>query len=87
MLTEVSKDTWDRRCVRLGIPEDHVRLLCQPFRGARPSLAQWQALLASDANHNGECVQSENGLELSIGGAGRTSRCYTGCNARAGSRG
>src|SRR5436305_12945238 len=28
VVTEESKDTWDQRCGRLGIPEDHVRLLC-----------------------------------------------------------
>ncbi len=45
--TEESPDVWAQRCQRLGIPEDNVRLLCRPFRGARPTLAQWQALVAN----------------------------------------
>jgi hypothetical protein len=47
VVTEESPDVWAERCERLGIPEDNVRLLCRPFRGMRPTIAQWQAFVAN----------------------------------------
>jgi hypothetical protein len=47
VVTEESPVVWAKRCERLGIPEDNVRLLCRPFRGIRPTLAQWQAFVAN----------------------------------------
>jgi hypothetical protein len=46
VVTEESRETWDERCKRLGIAEESARFLCRPFRGARPTLAQWQAFVA-----------------------------------------
>ncbi len=36
---------WDDRCRRLGI-ETNIQLICRPFQGARPTPAQWFALIA-----------------------------------------
>src|SRR5689334_16409767 len=45
VVTEESQEIWAERCERLAIADDHVRLLCRPFRAARPTLAQWQAFV------------------------------------------
>jgi hypothetical protein len=45
--SEESRQIWDARCRHLGIGEDHVRFLCRPFRGARPTTAQWIAFVAN----------------------------------------
>ncbi len=43
--TEESRKVWDTRCRRLGIGAA-VRFLIRPFRGIRPSQAQWLAFVA-----------------------------------------
>jgi hypothetical protein len=59
VVTEESQDTWAERCERLGIAEESVRLLCRPFRGARPTLTQWQAFVA-----NLDALRREAGFDL-----------------------
>jgi hypothetical protein len=45
VVSEESANDWDARCKRLAIGQ-HVQFLCRPFRGARPTDAQWFSLLA-----------------------------------------
>lgn len=56
--TEESRRTWDRRCQRLGIGPA-VRFLIRPFRGRRPTQAQWLAFIAGLAR-----VHREEGFDL-----------------------
>jgi hypothetical protein len=46
VISEESHAEWDKRCQRLNIG-NHVRFLCRPFKGRRPTLAQWHALVAN----------------------------------------
>jgi hypothetical protein len=46
VVTEERRKVWDERCRRLGIGAA-VHFLIRPFRGIRPSQAQWLALVAS----------------------------------------
>ena len=45
VVSEEAEADWDERCRRLGLGP-HVQFVCRPFRGARPSEAQWAALVA-----------------------------------------
>lgn len=45
VITEESRKVWDQRCRRLAIGPA-VRFLIRPFRGIRPSQAQWLAFVA-----------------------------------------
>jgi hypothetical protein len=56
VISEEHAADWDARCRRLGIGE-HVRFLCRPFQGARPTEAQWFNLIAGvEALHRREAV-------------------------------
>lgn len=61
VVTEEAQDIWATRCERLRIPEDNVRLLCRPFRAARPTLAQWQAFVANFA-----ALHQQDGFDLLV---------------------
>lgn len=57
VVTEESPLDWDARCRRLGIGPN-VQFLCRPFQGARPTDAQWLALVASlEKLHRSEGVE------------------------------
>jgi hypothetical protein len=57
VVTEESPLDWDARCRRLGIGPN-VQFLCRPFQGARPTEAQWFALVASlEKLHRSEGVE------------------------------
>src|SRR5947209_2661876 len=45
--TEESRDVLEARCRRLGIAAPAVRFLIRPFRGARPTFAQWSAFVTN----------------------------------------
>jgi hypothetical protein len=56
VISEESSDDWATRCRRLGIGQN-VQLLCRPFEGARPTEAQWLALVAGlEALHRQEAL-------------------------------
>src|ERR1700722_3263730 len=45
VVSEEATSDWDARCRHLAIGP-HVEFVCRPFQGARPSQAQWFALVA-----------------------------------------
>jgi AAA domain len=45
VVSEEAASDWDARCRQLALGQ-HVQFVCRPFRGARPSDAQWLALVA-----------------------------------------
>jgi hypothetical protein len=56
VVSEEAAFDWDGRCRRLGLGQ-HVQLLCRPFPGARPTDAQWFALVAGlEALHRQEAL-------------------------------
>jgi hypothetical protein len=60
VVSEESTADWDARCRRLGIGQN-VQFLCRPFQGARPTDAQWFALIASL-----QALQRREGLDLVV---------------------
>ena len=58
VVSEESQLDWDARCRRLGI-EKNVQFVCRPFKGARPSPAQWFSLIRHLEN-----VHRQEGLDL-----------------------
>jgi AAA domain len=60
VVSEESAADWDARCRRLGIGPN-VQFLCRPFQGARPTDAQWLALIA-----NLEAMHRRDGLDLVV---------------------
>ena len=46
VVSEEAADDWDARCRQLAIGQN-VQFLCRPYHGARPTDAQWFALIAS----------------------------------------
>jgi hypothetical protein len=56
VVSEESASDWDARCRQLALG-NNVQFLCRPFRGARPSEAQWFALVAGlEALHRREAL-------------------------------
>jgi hypothetical protein len=56
VVSEEAAADWDARCRRLGLGP-HVQFLCRPFRGARPTDAQWFALVGGlEALHRREAL-------------------------------
>jgi hypothetical protein len=56
VVSEEAASDWDARCRRLGLGQ-HVQLLCRPFPGARPTDAEWFALVAGlEALHRQEAL-------------------------------
>jgi len=56
IISEEAASDWDARCQRLALGP-HVQFLCRPFRGARPTDAQWLALVAGlEALHRQEAL-------------------------------
>jgi hypothetical protein len=47
VVTEESRAVWKARCRRLAIAQTAVRFLIRPFRGARPSFAEWRTFVAN----------------------------------------
>src|SRR5438094_453644 len=45
VVSEEAAADWDSRCRQLRIGPN-VRFICRPFKGARPTEAQWLALIA-----------------------------------------
>src|SRR5205085_5387493 len=45
VVSEEAASDWDARCRQLALRQN-VQFLCRPFRGARPTEAQWFALVA-----------------------------------------
>jgi hypothetical protein len=60
VVTEEAAGDWDARCRRLAIGQN-VQFLCRPFQGARPTDAQWFALVASL-----EALYRREGLDLVV---------------------
>jgi hypothetical protein len=60
VVSEEAPADWDARCRRLAIGQ-HVQFLCRPFHGARPTDAQWLALIA-----HLEAMQRRDGLDLLV---------------------
>jgi len=56
IVSEEAASDWDARRRRLTLGP-HVQFLCRPFRGARPTDAQWLALVAGlEALHRQEAL-------------------------------
>jgi len=56
VVSEEAAADWDTRCQQLGIGQN-VQFLCRPFQGARPTDAQWFALVAGlEALHRQEAL-------------------------------
>jgi hypothetical protein len=56
VVSEEATADWDTRCRQLGIGEN-VQFLCRPFQGARPTEAQWLALVGGlEALHRQEAL-------------------------------
>jgi hypothetical protein len=56
VVSEEDASDWDARCRQLAIGQN-VQFLCRPFQGARPTEAQWFALIAGlEALHRQEAV-------------------------------
>jgi molybdopterin-guanine dinucleotide biosynthesis protein len=60
IVSEEPKLDWDARCRRLGI-EKNFEAICRPFQGARPTRAQWTALI----DHL-DSVRRQDGLDLVV---------------------
>jgi hypothetical protein len=60
VVSEEAAIDWDARCRHLAI-ERNVQFLCRPFQGARPTDAQWFALIASL-----EALHRREGLDLVV---------------------
>jgi hypothetical protein len=60
VVSEEATSDWDARCRHLAIGP-HVQFVCRPFQGARPTQAQWFALVAGL-----EALQRQQGLDLVI---------------------
>jgi AAA domain len=45
VVSEESKLDWDARCRHLGLTQN-IQFVCRPFKGARPTTAQWSSLIA-----------------------------------------
>ncbi len=56
VVSEESAPDWDARCRKLALGQN-VQFLCRPFQGARPTEAQWLALVAGlEALHRQEAL-------------------------------
>src|SRR4051794_40107607 len=56
VVSEEAAADWDARCRQLGLGQN-VQFLCRPFQGARPTEAQWFALVAGlEALHRQEAL-------------------------------
>ena len=56
VVSEEAASDWDARCQQLGIGQN-VQFLCRPFKGARPTDADWLALIAGlEALHRQEAL-------------------------------
>jgi hypothetical protein len=56
VVSEEAAADWDARCRQLAIGQN-VQFLCRPFQGARPTEAQWFALIAGlEALHRQEAL-------------------------------
>jgi hypothetical protein len=54
VVSEEAASDWDARCRQLAVGQN-VRFMCRPFKGARPTDAQWLALVAAlEAMHRQE---------------------------------
>ena len=60
VVSEEAGSDWDARCRQLGLGQN-VQFLCRPFRGARPTEAQWFALIAGL-----EALQRQEALDLVV---------------------
>jgi hypothetical protein len=60
VVSEEAASDWDTRCRQLSL-EQNVQFLCRPFKGARPTDAQWFALIASL-----EALHRQEGLDLVV---------------------
>jgi len=56
VVSEEAASDWDARCRQLGLGQN-VQFLCRPFKGARPTDAEWFALIAGlEALHRQEAL-------------------------------
>src|SRR5439155_8985139 len=56
VVSEEAASDWDARCRQLALGQN-VQFLCRPFQGARPTDAQWFALVAGlEALHRQEAL-------------------------------
>jgi hypothetical protein len=60
VVSEESASDWDARCRQFDLGQN-VQFLCRPFQGARPTSAQWFALVASL-----ESLHRREGLDLIV---------------------
>src|SRR5262245_15926617 len=60
VVSEEAAADWDTRCQKLAIGQN-VQFLCRPFQGARPTDAQWFALVAAL-----EALQRQEALDLLV---------------------
>src|SRR4029077_7302759 len=63
VVSEEAASDWDARCRQLALGQN-VQFLCRPFQGARPTDAQWFALVAGL-----EALHRQEALDLVVCGA------------------